>query len=191
MVFLGNGGCPCINSTANLASLTNRRCLLSPSGNAGVRLTLEGSCVPFSYGANKCLQHDLLHDAQCRADLAGEKIVDSYCFRPWCFVDLAACRKDPEERAFRSSYFSFDSGVDLFYSYSTCNSTAADWFESEAESDISRPIVVMEGASFTASIPTYLLPSEYKLFSFYFRNIAHNLGGGRAWIPQPHGNLYI
>jgi hypothetical protein len=36
---------------------------------------------------------------------------------------------ESEERIFRSGYFDFDSGVDLFYSYSTCNSTAEDWLK--------------------------------------------------------------
>ena len=32
---------------------------------------------------------------------------------------------------YRSDYFNFNSGVNLFYSYSTCNSTADDWLDDE------------------------------------------------------------
>ena len=156
---LSKGGCPCINSTAVLASLAGRQCLLSPSGDAGVRITLGGSCVPFSYGSTMCLQHDLLHDATCRVGLPADgNIIPPHCFRSWCYVDEAACKKYSGERVFRSSYFSFDSGLDLYYSYSTCNSTADDWLE--AKNSVVGSSEAFGGVSLDANIATYVQPSE-------------------------------
>ena len=49
--------------------------------------------------------------------------------RVQCYVDAATCARESKERVFRSDYFDFDSGVDVYYSYSTCNSTAQPWLE--------------------------------------------------------------
>mmetsp|Transcript_30169 Transcript_30169/g.56975 ORF Transcript_30169/g.56975 Transcript_30169/m.56975 type:complete len:185 (-) Transcript_30169:2071-2625(-) len=133
----GKQGCPCTNETATLSSLTKRICevALTPwsTGEIGIRLTLGGSCVPVptSYGSSQCLQHDLLNDPACISD--GDDTIPAYCFQSWCYVNADECARDSNERVYRSSYFSFDSGVDMFYSYSTCNSTAGDWFEVESE----------------------------------------------------------
>jgi hypothetical protein len=63
--------------------------------------------------------------------------------------------KNSDKRIYRSDYFSFDSGIDLFYSYSTCNSTADDWFAANvAANDI------LNGVSILTNVPTYQLPSE-------------------------------
>ena len=40
---------------------------------------------------------------------------------------------DSEERAFQSSYITYESGINVYYSYSTCNSTAEDWFDYTAD----------------------------------------------------------
>jgi hypothetical protein len=61
--------------------------------------------------------------------------------------------KNSYERIYRSDYFSFDSGVDLFYSYSTCNSTADDWFKRTNDD-------LLLGVSILANVPIYQLPSE-------------------------------
>ena len=47
--------------------------------------------------------------------------------RSFCYVDKS-CKTLSEERLFLSNYFA-DSGVDVYYSYSTCNSTEEDWKE--------------------------------------------------------------
>ena len=92
----GKEGCPCLDTTSALASLTDRTCAL-PNGDDGVRVNLDGSCLPFSYGASRCLQHDRLHDSECQLDDgSGEVVVPSYCFRPWCFVDAVSCSRDCE-----------------------------------------------------------------------------------------------
>ena len=67
----GNEGCPCINATSTLASLSDRFYALT-GGETGVQLTLGGSCAAFSYGSSRCLQHDLLYDEDCSLDKLGE-----------------------------------------------------------------------------------------------------------------------
>ena len=158
MTFQGNDGCPCTNVSAILASVPDRQCRLSPGGITGVRLSVDGSCVPFSFGSSQCLQHDLLFDSACRVDAAGDAIVPAYCFRSWCYVDFETCRKASHERAYRSSYFPFETGVDVFYSYSTCNSTAEDWLE--VVDDIVGDNEALGGIAIAANVPTYYVPSE-------------------------------
>eukprot|EP00581_Thalassiosira_minuscula_P007139 CAMPEP_0183703846 /NCGR_PEP_ID=MMETSP0737-20130205/1421_1 /TAXON_ID=385413 /ORGANISM="Thalassiosira miniscula, Strain CCMP1093" /LENGTH=733 /DNA_ID=CAMNT_0025930645 /DNA_START=80 /DNA_END=2281 /DNA_ORIENTATION=+ len=176
VVFPNNKGCPCIDSSGILASLPkNRRCILPNATTTiashddsnglfqaeknGVMLTLGGSCVPINYGSSKCLQHDLIHDPNCALDPAGERIIPAYCIRPWCYVDLASCKRNSPERVYRSSYFPFESEVDLFFSYTTCNSTEADWFDVEDDIVGDR---ALGGIDIVANIPTYLLPMMYK-----------------------------
>jgi len=137
-------GCPCINTTSILSNLTDRYCTLS-NGQKGIQLTLGGSCVPFSYGASTCQQHDLLHDPSCKLDQLftdqsalsnttssnNNNIVPAYCFRAFCYVDANTCKKYSEERVYRSGYFGYEENIDIYYSYSKCNSTAEDWLEVE------------------------------------------------------------
>ncbi|KAL7546227.1 hypothetical protein ACHAWF_009562 [Thalassiosira exigua] len=154
----GGGRCPCANETETLSSLSDRRCRL-PSGLDGIQLNLGGSCVPFSYGSSRCLQHDLAHDPLCRADDAAERLIPEYCFRPWCFVDAAICKRESYERVYRSKYFDSESGGDLFYSYTVCNSTAKDWFSVE-------PDVVgstkLGGIALEVVVPSYKYPALFK-----------------------------
>ncbi|KAL7528210.1 hypothetical protein ACHAXR_003461, partial [Thalassiosira sp. AJA248-18] len=159
----GKQGCPCLNTTSTLASLPNRQCQL-PTGETGVHLTLGGSCVPFTYGSSTCLQHDRLYDPICHEDQEhlGESIIPAYCFRPWCYVDVSACMKESEEQVYRSGYFSHESEVDLFYSYSTCNSTADDWLA--VEEDLVGGSPAMGGVSIVANVPMFVLPSKYSHF---------------------------
>mmetsp|Transcript_34735 Transcript_34735/g.56767 ORF Transcript_34735/g.56767 Transcript_34735/m.56767 type:complete len:669 (+) Transcript_34735:46-2052(+) len=158
MAIDGKEGCPCTNNTGTLASLSERYCKL-PTGDDGIYLTLGGSCVPFSYGSSRCAVHDLLYDPRCKVDAAGENDIPAYCVKRFCYVDLATCKRESRERVYRSSYFPFESEVDLFYSYSTCNSTADDWFAVEDDIVGSR---ALGGISIDANIPTYTLPMLYK-----------------------------
>jgi hypothetical protein len=151
-------GCPCIDVSSIISPLTSRICTL-PTGENGTKFSIDGICVPYSYGSSQCLQHDLLHDPSCSLDKMGEKPVEAYCFRPWCYIDAKACMKDSEERTYRSDYFSFDSGIDLYYSYSTCNSTADDWFT--AKDGKVNDNSILNGISILASVPTYLIPSKF------------------------------
>ena len=64
--------------------------------------------------------------------------------------------KNSYEQIYRSNYFSFDTEIDLFYSYSTCNSTADDWLET---ANVASDNILAE-ASIIANVPTYVSPSE-------------------------------
>ena len=163
----GNAGCPCINVEQQLLSLTDRYCYLS-DGTEGIKLTYGGACVPPTFGSAVCLQHDMIHDPSCSYDPTTTAVVAPYCFRPWCYVDRESCTRDSDERVYRSSYFDFDSGADIYFSYSTCNSTAEDWFE--AQNTILVP-QTMGGADILANVPSYNYPckmTEYVLRIFYW-----------------------
>jgi len=161
IVGTGNAGCPCINQTLTLAAMSDRQCKLPNTVDGfGIQLTTtDSSCVPFSYGSSRCVQHDILYDPNCNLGDAGDKIIPAYCVRPWCYVDLAMCKKDSDERLFRSSYFPVEEGVDLFYSYTTCNSTADYWLA--VEEDIVGNLA-LGGITIDANIPSYLFPMMYK-----------------------------
>ena len=95
----------------------------------------------------------------------------AYCIRPWCFVDHETCATYSENRVYRSSYFPFDSGVDLFYSYSVCNSTADDWLSAETTvlGGEGGRRNVLGGVNIRAAVPVYMIPCECVLVSFSFR----------------------
>lgn len=160
----GNEGCSCIDASSKLASVnmnTERSCQ-TVNGQDGVRIGAGmggGFCVPFSYGSLQCKQHDFLLDPKCNLDTV--TIIEDYCIRPWCYVDVDTCKKHSSERIFRSSYFPRDSGVDAFYSYSTCNSTADTWLEYESStSDITK--AVLGGVTIRANVASYLESMIYK-----------------------------
>ena len=66
--------------------------------------------------------------------------------------------RESYERVFRSSYFDEDTGVDIHFSYSTCNSTADDWLETENTYKLEAS--VMGGKDILANIPSYRVPSK-------------------------------
>ena len=108
-----------------------------------------------------------------------------------CYVDPNVCGRETKERVHRSSYFDFKSGVDLYYSYTTCNSTADDWLSvaddvvgyagldgSKTAFDLV-PAGVRELSQLTscrltsavnirANVPTYYPPSKDMFFSHSF-----------------------
>ena len=150
MTSYGNEGCKCINQTSVLASLQNRDCITS-TGQPGVYLTIGGSCVPYTFGSGGCLQHDLLHDPTCQANLS-TTAVPPWCYQTWCYVDANSCKKNSEEDIYKSDYF--QSQNNIFYSYSTCNSTEYFWQLQSSSVDVS----VMGGISLSAAIPDYQFP---------------------------------
>jgi len=153
----GKEGCPCTNEAAALSSLTERSCEVASTGEPGVLFKMGGYCVPISYGSSKCLLHDLHNDPACFVD--GDDIIPPYCFRPFCYVDADVCARESNERVYRSDYFNIDSGVDVFYSYSTCNSTCDDWLGAV---DGKVEPVNLGQITIKANIPRYVLPMMYK-----------------------------
>ena len=135
----GLEGCPCIDVSANLASVNLPSCNTATNNETGIQLLPGGACFPHSWGSSQCLQHDLVHDPACSLDQAGKAVIPSklyslflhfrfgvlvqqhhqkkfthliflllccsgYCFRPWCYVDVDKCKRDSDERVFRSDY---------------------------------------------------------------------------------------
>ncbi len=182
----GSEGCNCIDQTSVLASLKNRDCTTA-TGKPGIYLKLGGSCVPYDYGSNACLQHDLLHDPVCQGDLS-TAVIPPYCFQPWCYVDATSCRKNSEEDIFKSEYF-LDQH-DIFWSYSTCNSTDNFW-QQYLESSASN-VSVIGGTNITAIIPDYQYPTLNKRL----RNgtvLNHQYERGDEYFDDsiPFGGIYI
>jgi len=162
-VTTGSEGCPCIDAVQVLSSLEKRSCQTS-SGESGILLTPElASCVPLYYGSNFCLQHDLLFSPVCQ-DLDETK---TYCLRRWCYVDLDVCKTNSSDRVYRSDYFGSTSGlifddsggIDLYYSYTTCNSTGADWERYKKEQ---LPADKVLGAVSLLSLATNVMPFGFK-----------------------------
>lgn len=152
----GNEGCPCIDASQILASLDPRSCTTS-DGEIGVLLTRESaSCVPTYYGSNACLQHDRLYNEVC------EELDDAktFCLHNWCYVDMTSCKTNSSERVYRSNYFGENPGLffpsevpdELFFSYTTCNST---------ENQPTLSLSVLGGAEII-SLSTAVPPMGYK-----------------------------
>ena len=151
----GKDGCLCTDESTTLASITKRSCTTADGDDNGVLLSAEGPCVNYMYGSLNCLRHDLNVDPACNATSpeGGESTIPEYCQHRWCYVDAKSCGKDSLERVFRSTYFPAHMGVDLFYSYTTCNSSDAHWNPHK---------YVAELGSIKAAIPSYTLPFIYK-----------------------------
>ncbi|KAL7491052.1 hypothetical protein ACHAWT_000530, partial [Skeletonema menzelii] len=141
-----------INQTSILASLLDNRDCTTANGLPGIYLTLGGSCVAYDYGSSACLQHDLIHDPICQGD-PSTAVVRPWCFQSWCFVDANSCKKNSEEVIYKSSYF--PPQYDIFYSYSTCNST--DYFTQSTDT-----LSVAGGVNITAAVPTFQHPMMNK-----------------------------
>ena len=77
---------------------------------------------------------------------------------------MKACKKLSSERVIRSSYFPRDSGIDLFYSYSTCNSTVDDWLDVEYVGGS----LALGGIGLVVNVPTYQIPSEFSILCASF-----------------------
>ena len=146
----GNEGCGCINQTSVLASLDNRDCTTA-TGVPGIYLTLGGSCVAYEYGSSACLQHDLIHDPKCQGD-PSSAVIEPYCFQSWCYVDASSCKKNSDEVVYKSDSFP---QLDIFYSYTTCNST--NYF-----TQINNTLSVAGGVNVSAAVPTLMHPMMNK-----------------------------
>lgn len=105
----------------------------------------------------------------------------AYCLRPWCYVSLDACVTNSDNRVYRSSYFPSNSGVDLFYSYSVCNSTAEDWLSVESKvlggGADGEEESVLGGVNIRGAVPSYLVPCEYLSCACYnFKSVFGSWG---------------
>ena len=83
-----------------------------------------------------------------------------YCFQSFCYVDGNSCRKNSEEDIYKSSYFPQH---DVFYSYTTCNSTNYFW-EQYVESSATNASVA-GGVNISAAVPVLYNPVLLKQLS--------------------------
>ena len=165
--YYGSEGCECIDVSQTLLSLDDRLCTLysttiTTSSNTnnntaedeGILLTIDGPCVPLSFGSNYCAAHDIMNDPEC---MTRGVISQELCNVPFCYVDSDSCRlSDGNERVYRSSYFGLDHDVDVFYSYTTCNSTFNDYTYEPS-------ISTLNGMNILATVPTaYFPPYTFK-----------------------------
>ena len=102
-ILTGKEGCECIDASSVLASLVDKSCQ-TPDGENGVKARTDAThCVPYVYGSNSCIQHDLETDPACQKTSLDSKIPD-YCHETWCYVDKS-CARLSDERVARSVYF--------------------------------------------------------------------------------------
>ena len=138
--FPGKSDCPCIDSFALLNPWRNCEANMPVQNSVpGIVLAkepgvlLKGVCYPIrTYGSQYCAKHDMFADPKCSLDVPLE-IRPSYCDNPFCYVDFEKCIHS-NETFYRSNFLGDDlyssrddDAPKLFYSYSTCGSTADDW----------------------------------------------------------------
>ena len=141
--------CPCIDSSIYASSLEN----CNVDGEPGfwvynTELPSGGACYPLSYGANVCRAHDADVDPLCWSENP-----PLYCGQEWCYVDRRLC-KDSEEQFFLSVFSPF-SNQDVFYSYSSCNSTSEAWDEFNT-------LNAVAGKEVSVTFPAIWNPAHYK-----------------------------
>ena len=87
----------------------------------------------------------------------------TFCLHNWCYVDMESCKTNSFERVYRSIYFDespemyfpSDVPIDLFYSYTTCNSTALD-------GEMDKPTHSVLGGVNIISLSSDIPPMAYK-----------------------------
>ena len=96
--YYGSEGCECIDVSQTLLSLDDRLCTLSTtiqttsSSNTnnnttedeGILLTVDGPCVPLSFGSNYCAAHDII-DPEC---MTRGVISPELCNVPFCVMSI-------------------------------------------------------------------------------------------------------
>ena len=141
--FEANPECPCIDSYEILQNYANCWIESTPSvnvtndtANSSTKqpgILVNGACFPIqTYGSKVCSRHDIVADPSCSLNRP-LGLRPAYCDNPFCFVDRDKCSQS-KEQFYRSnlvsnSPYSSQSQPQLFYSYSTCNSTAEDWLK--------------------------------------------------------------
>jgi hypothetical protein len=143
----GKADCPCIDSAAIMREVSN--CVLDDVSEPGAVFATGGECLPLTYGSDFCWTHDLLLDPVCLEDDPPK-----YCLDKFCFVDKEKCIESSE--LFYMSDLELSRAQRLFYSYSTCNSTAQNWVNYKKLSALE------ERAEFNVTIPTSWFPVHFK-----------------------------
>ena len=152
----GSPGCECVDVTSKFESLAGDRSCETLTGEEGVLLDLDGSCVEYTYGSAGCLRYDLINDKDCQVSLNGTT-VPPYCFQAWCYVDRDACKRDSEEEI-RASDVLPNQG--LFYSYSTCDGSSEAWIDHLEGTSPQQN--VLNGRQLLVAVPSLQLPHLFK-----------------------------
>eukprot|EP00580_Thalassiosira_gravida_P005994 CAMPEP_0201655548 /NCGR_PEP_ID=MMETSP0493-20130528/46064_1 /ASSEMBLY_ACC=CAM_ASM_000838 /TAXON_ID=420259 /ORGANISM="Thalassiosira gravida, Strain GMp14c1" /LENGTH=670 /DNA_ID=CAMNT_0048132137 /DNA_START=1151 /DNA_END=3160 /DNA_ORIENTATION=- len=91
---------------------------------------------------------------------SSSNIIPERCYRRWCYVNAMECMGASTERVYRSKYFPAGSGIELYYSSSTCGYSASDWEESLSQQNSNH---VLGGESLKAITAAYnIVPYVYK-----------------------------
>ena len=135
--------CPCIDVSSLFISAANcvvgngnsiHNLELLPTDGPDLGVSVYGSstgnyastCFPLMYGSGSCNQHDISVHPSCQVvdddDNNLPIILPEFCYESFCYVDYDKC-KDSKEIFRRTDLFGFLE-TDIYYSYSTCNSTA-------------------------------------------------------------------
>ena len=181
--ILGGGGfvdCPCIDSTVYTTAIQN--CNFSVVEEGGVSSTQPGfwiygpnnyqttttdsssgsdsnvnvpfpggSCYPINFGSHSCQAHDFGVDPLCSSVADGERPL--YCQNQWCYVDPTKC-KDSDHLYYKSTFLGLRQ-QEVYYSYSTCNSSNTDW-------DNFNTFNKLANVDVTITIPGLWEPGHYK-----------------------------
>jgi len=139
----GSIDCPCID----VESFFSNKTLYESKSSNGKDLVISslGNYLPVDYGGSYCASHDLEVDPLCNNN---NKAPD-YCENEWCYVDKEQCMQS-SEFLYKSNNF-----PELYYSYSTCDSTAENWLISLSTSLIRNEDVLV-------TIPAILKPAHFK-----------------------------
>lgn len=143
--------CPCIDSSQHLLLASNCKRIETNETLSSPGIRVMGHCYPTNYGADFCSTFDEVADPLCQ-----EQDPPAYCHNPWCFVDADKCRYS--EKLFHKSSFQDEAGFQgLYYSYSTCNSSAKDWLDFETIEVFDR-----RNTSLVVALPVIFWPVHFK-----------------------------
>ena len=113
----GASRCPCLSPSV-VAALTVNITVVTVQGQMFSAFT-PGAVYPSTYGVG-CGTHDLPLPPLCQTMVCGDGTAEcfqSFCADAWCWVDESACL------GLESTPSTFFPGMNLSYSYTTCNST--------------------------------------------------------------------
>jgi len=124
-----NPECPCINSTEIFRPMRSCTTSLGHSGvrplaSFGIDGAITDDCYPLSYGSSSCRRYDDLFASECQGNSP-----PGYCTERWCYVDKEKCIMS-DETVYKSDLFR---KIDVYYSYTTCNSSESSWISTTKE----------------------------------------------------------
>lgn len=147
----GDADCPCIDSRSRFEAVSNCDTINPRTGISEQGVLVGGVCYPSSFGGSVCGTHDQGIDPLC--DLTGDAM-PGYCLTPFCYVDFEKCKKSRQLMFATDVFAVYD--TNLFYSYTTCNSTETSWKDFLTTN-------ALADFSLTSTMPGFWAPAHYKL----------------------------